>query len=104
MEPPVDQDGWPGVSLQIPVMRPAWIIAQRIHLGATSADHVQQIRQRNICAIGLNQRGLTVLARPAALRALQPHHGGGVLSQAERSIGHGVMLLAGAGGVTKLSR
>jgi len=25
----------------------------------------------------------------------EPHHGGGVLGKAERSIGHGVMLIAG---------
>ena len=43
-------------------MRPAWIIAQRIHLGATSADRVQQIRQRHDRTVSLDQRGLAALA------------------------------------------
>ena len=47
---------------------------------------------------------LPILARAPALRALQPHHGGRVLGKAERSVGHRVMLLAGAGNVIKLSR
>jgi len=79
-------------------VRPAWIIAQRVHLGATSADHVQQIRQRDTSTVFLDQRSLTVLASSPALRARQPHHCSRVLGKAERSIGHGVMLLAGAVG------
>ncbi len=59
---------------------------------------MQQIRQPGIRAVFLDQRSLSVLPRSAALPALEPHHGGGVLGKAERSIGHGVMLLAVAGG------
>jgi hypothetical protein len=58
---------------------------------------MQQIRQRDIAPVFLNQRGLAVLARAPALRAIQPHHGGRVFNKAERSVGHWVMLLAGAG-------
>ena len=47
---------------------------------------------------------LPILARAPALRAFQPHHGGRVLGKAERSVGHGVMVADGTGGVTKLSR
>ena len=88
--------------LQILVVRPAWIIAQRVHLRAASADRVQQIRQRHDRTVFLDQRSLMVLAGSAALRARQSHHGGGVLGKADRSVGHEAMLLAGAGGVTRL--
>ena len=49
-------------------MRPTGIIAQRIHLRAASADRVQEIRQRDICTVLLDQRCLTVTA-PASVGA-----------------------------------
>ncbi len=73
-------------------------LSECVHLGAFAGDLMQQIRQSGIRAIGLDQRRLSVLAGSVALPALEPHHRGGVLGKAERSIGHGVMLLAGAGG------
>ena len=78
-------------------MRPAGIIAQRIHLGAVGADLMQQIRQRHIGTVFLDQCCLPVLAGSVALPAFKLQHGGWVLGEAERTIGHGVMLLAGAG-------
>jgi len=62
-------------------MRPAGIIAQRIHLGAVGGDHMQQIWQPHIGAVPVDQRRLSVLARALAFPALEPHHGGGVLGK-----------------------
>jgi len=59
-------------------MRPTGIIAQRIHLGAVGTDLMKQIRQRDISAVILDQRCLSVLAGSTALRTPQPHHCGGV--------------------------
>ena len=51
-------------------------------------------------AIILAVAGCASVEESAALRALQPQHRGGILGKSQRSTGHGVMILAGAGGVT----
>jgi len=60
---------WPDGLSQIPVVRPAGIIAQRIHLGAASTDHMQQIWQPHICTVLFDELGLAVLARAVAFPA-----------------------------------
>ena len=71
-----------GLYLEIPVLFPTRIIAERNHFGAVGTDFMQQIGQPDICAIFLDQCRLSVLAGSAALPALEPHQGGGVLGKA----------------------
>jgi hypothetical protein len=58
---------------QIAVVRPTGIIAQRIHLRTARPDEMQQIRQRDIAPVSLDQCSLAVLAgAPASARPRPP--------------------------------
>ena len=87
---------------QILVAHSTGTIAEPVHLWTARPDEMQQIGQRNVVPVSPNQRSLPVLPRASALRAFEPHHGGGVFGQAEGTVGNAIMLLVGVGDVITL--